>query len=106
MLPNLDPGFPKPKKGEVIRGVPKSGPAYSAGLRDGMIFLNGKISISASSGTAEIAFRVRDGNRERVINFPPASKEPIKAQELKDVANGAAGSPCSVHAAQSTRATR
>ncbi|MEA3053721.1 MAG: hypothetical protein QOG72_2624 [Sphingomonadales bacterium] len=99
-LPNIELGFAQPKRGEAVRGLPEDGPAYAAGLRDGMVFLGAKLGltpgVAGSAGSAEMEFRVRDGDRERTIRFEPATGAPTTAQtiRLRPAPDAAAAAAC------------
>ena len=63
------------------------GPAYAAGLRDGMRLIRreaGKVSDS----TVEMAYRVSDGSGEKVIRFLPEGKAEFDVQHLEVTAAG------------------
>lgn len=99
-LPNIELGFPQPKRGEAITGLPKDGPAYAAGLRDGMVLLGTKLGLtpgtSQNAGSADVEYRVRDGGEERTIRFKPALGIPTTVQslELKKGLDAAAAAEC------------
>jgi predicted metalloprotease with PDZ domain len=66
--------------GMVLRGVDPEGPAYAAGLREGMRLLRrerGTIGDSAQ----EIAYRVADSRGERVIAYMPRAKMEFDVQQ-------------------------
>lgn len=71
----------------IIAGVAPDGPAYAAGMRDGMRLVRreaGKIGDS----TVEMAYRVSDGTAERVIRFLPEGKAEFEVQRLEVIAAG------------------
>ncbi|HEY0130229.1 MAG TPA: hypothetical protein VGB57_02405, partial [Allosphingosinicella sp.] len=71
----------------VIVGVDREGPAYAAGLRDGMRLVrreSGKIGDSS----VELAYRVTDGGVERVISYMPEAKAEFEVQRLELTASG------------------
>jgi predicted metalloprotease with PDZ domain len=73
--------------GGVISGVASDGPAYAAGLRDGMRLIRreaGKIGDS----TVELAYRVSDSTGERLIRFLPEGKGEFEIQRLELTADG------------------
>jgi predicted metalloprotease with PDZ domain len=73
--------------GGIITGVVLDGPAYAAGLRDGMRLIRreaGKVSDS----TVEMAYRVSDGTDEKVIRFLPEGKAEFEVQHLELTAAG------------------
>ncbi|MFL6843970.1 MAG: hypothetical protein ACJ8ER_03720 [Allosphingosinicella sp.] len=71
------------RRGEgVISGVDPDGPAYAAGMRDGMKLVRreaGKIGDS----TVELAYRVTDQGAERVISYLPQGKGEFELQRLE-----------------------
>lgn len=76
------------RAGGVIVGVDPDGPAYAAGLRDGMQLVrreSGKIG----DATVELAYRVTDGGVERVIGFMPEGKGEFELQRLELAGSGA-----------------
>ncbi len=71
----------------IIAGVAPDGPAYAAGMRDGMRLVRreaGKIGDS----TVEMAYRVTDGAGEKVIRFLPEGKAEFEVQRLELTAAG------------------
>jgi predicted metalloprotease with PDZ domain len=77
----------------VIAGVDRDGPAYAAGLRDGMQLVrreSGKIG----DASVELAYRVTDGGVERVIGYMPAGKAEFDVQRLELTATPANESAC------------
>ncbi|HEX8262329.1 MAG TPA: hypothetical protein VF547_05590, partial [Allosphingosinicella sp.] len=71
----------------VITGVTPDGPAYAAGLRDGMRLIrreSGKIGDS----TAELAYRVADEAGERVVRYLPQGKAEFEVQRFELTASG------------------
>jgi predicted metalloprotease with PDZ domain len=71
----------------VIAGVAPDGPAYAAGMRDGMRLVRreaGKVGDS----TVEMAYRVSDGTDEKVIRFRPEGKGEFEVQHLEITAAG------------------
>jgi predicted metalloprotease with PDZ domain len=71
----------------VFAGVDREGPAYAAGLRDGMQLVRreaGKIGDSS----VELAYRVTDGGVERVISYRPEGKAEFDVQRLELTASG------------------
>lgn len=69
------------KAGGIIEGVVPDGPAYAAGLRDGMRLVRregGKIGDS----TVELAYRVADVAGERVIAYLPEGKGEYEVQRV------------------------
>ncbi|HYD37101.1 MAG TPA: hypothetical protein VEA60_05775 [Allosphingosinicella sp.] len=75
------------RAGGVITGVAPDGPAYAAGMRDGMRLIrreSGKIGDS----TVELAYRVADGGAEKLISYLPEGKGEFEAQRLEITASG------------------
>lgn len=73
--------------GGIVTGVVPDGPAYAAGLRDGMRLIRreaGKVGDS----TVEMAYRVSDGSQERVIRFLPEGEAEFEVQHLEVAAAG------------------
>lgn len=73
--------------GGIVTGVVPDGPAYAAGLRDGMRLIRreaGKVSDS----TVEMAYLVSDGTGEKVIRFLPEGKAEFDVQHLEVTATG------------------
>lgn len=71
----------------LISGVDRDGPAYAAGLRDGMQLVrreSGKIG----DASVELAYRVTDGGIERVISYMPEAKAEYEVQRLELTASG------------------
>jgi predicted metalloprotease with PDZ domain len=66
----------------IIAGVAPDGPAYAAGMRNGMRLIRreaGKVGDS----TVEIAYRLADDGGERVIRFLPRGKAEFEVQQLQ-----------------------
>jgi predicted metalloprotease with PDZ domain len=73
--------------GGVITGVDQEGPAYAAGLRDGMQLVRreaGKIG----DASVELAYRVTDGGTERTIGYLPEGKTEFEVQRIELTAKG------------------
>ncbi|MEO7827006.1 MAG: hypothetical protein ABIR60_07685, partial [Allosphingosinicella sp.] len=71
----------------VITGVDREGPAYAAGLRDGMQLVRreaGKIGDSS----VELAYRITDGGAERVIGYRPEGKAEFEVQRVELTVSG------------------
>jgi predicted metalloprotease with PDZ domain len=71
----------------VIAGVDKEGPAYAAGMRDGMQLVrreSGKIG----DASVELAYRVTEDGVERVIGYMPEGKAEFDVQRLELTAAG------------------
>jgi predicted metalloprotease with PDZ domain len=81
-VPRFTRGLTGAVVGSAVTGVAPDGPAYAAGLRDGMILLartGGKIG----DPRHELVYRVRDGEQERTIRYMPAGREKVRVQELR-----------------------
>ena len=68
--------------GGIIAGVDPLGPAFAAGMRDGMRLVTreaGKVGDSR----VEIAYRVADETGERVLRYLPEGKEEFEVQRLE-----------------------
>ncbi|HEU0098590.1 MAG TPA: hypothetical protein VFQ67_07425 [Allosphingosinicella sp.] len=66
----------------VIAGVDREGPAYAAGLRDGMQLVrreSGKIG----DASVELAYRVTEDGVERVISYMPEGKAEFDVQRVE-----------------------
>jgi predicted metalloprotease with PDZ domain len=71
----------------VFAGVDPEGPAYAAGLRDGMQLVRreaGKIGDSS----VDLAYRVTDDGIEKVISYRPEGKGEFEVQRLELTASG------------------
>jgi predicted metalloprotease with PDZ domain len=81
--------------GGIIAGVVPDGPAFAAGLRDGMRLIRreaGKIGDS----TVELAYRVSDEAGEKVFRFLPEGKAEFEVQHLELVATPEQEAGCRV----------
>jgi predicted metalloprotease with PDZ domain len=75
--------------GGLITGVDAEGPAYRAGIRNGMRLLrreSGKIGDS----TVEIAYRIADQSGERVVRYMPAGAREFDVQKIVLTVSGGA----------------
>jgi predicted metalloprotease with PDZ domain len=73
----------------LITGVDAEGPAYRAGIRNGMRLLrreSGKIGDS----TVEIAYRIADQSGERVVRYMPAGAREFDVQKIVLTVSGGA----------------
>lgn len=81
--------------GNVVSGIDRQHPAFAAGLRDGMKIVRregGKVG----DPQVEFVYRVKDGEKERVIRYMPQGKGLFDLQQLvltKDL-SGAALAAC------------
>ncbi|HEX6037736.1 hypothetical protein [Longimicrobium sp.] len=67
--------------GNVVTGVDPAGPAYAAGMRDGMRLLRREAG-QPGDGSVELAYRVDDGGTERVIRYLPAGRGTVEFQRV------------------------
>jgi predicted metalloprotease with PDZ domain len=70
------------RAGNVLAGVDPAGPAYAAGLRDGMRLIR-RESGTIGDATVELVYRVDDGGTERVIRYLPAGTGTILFQRIE-----------------------
>ncbi|HEX6911032.1 MAG TPA: hypothetical protein VF142_11590, partial [Longimicrobium sp.] len=75
------------RAGNVVAGVDPAGPAYAAGLRDGMRLLR-RESGAMGDASVELAYRVDDGGTERVIRYLPAGTGTIAFQRIELTSRG------------------
>lgn len=71
----------------IIAGVAPDGPAYAAGMRDGMRLVR-RESGKVGDSTVEMAYRVADEAGERVVRFLPEGKGEFEVQRLEIPAAG------------------
>jgi len=83
-IPSFDRGFDGAKSAEtgVITGVDPNGPAYAAGLRDGMKRL-GREGGKEGDSRVEIGYRVADAAGERLIRYRPEGRGRLGLQQLE-----------------------
>jgi predicted metalloprotease with PDZ domain len=82
--PIFDVGFDTDATAQkgLFAGVDPAGPAYAAGLRDGMKRL-GREGGAAGDSSVELAYRVTDAaGQERVIRYKPEGKARVTFQKL------------------------
>jgi predicted metalloprotease with PDZ domain len=72
-----------------LRGVDPAGPAYAAGLRDGMRLIRRERGTIGDS-TEEIAYRVAEAGAERVIAYRPEGKQEFEVQQAVPTIQGPA----------------
>lgn len=73
--------------GGIIAGVAPDGPAYAAGMRDGMKLVrleSGKIGDSS----VELVYRVSDESGEKLIRYLPEGKKEFEVQRVELTADG------------------
>jgi predicted metalloprotease with PDZ domain len=70
------------RAGNVVAGVDPAGPAYAAGLRDGMRLLR-RESGAIGDASVELAYRVDDGGTERVIRYLPHGTGTVTFQRVE-----------------------
>jgi predicted metalloprotease with PDZ domain len=75
--------------GMSIHGTDPAGPAYAAGLRDGMRLVRREAGRVGDS-TQEIAYRVNDGGVEKVVRYMPQGREQIDVQRMIPTIGGPA----------------
>ena len=84
-IPNFDPGFDlraSAAKG-AFAGVDPNGPAYRAGLRDGMRRLQ-RLGGEPGDSRVEVRYRVLDlVGKEQLISYRPEGKSTISFQQVK-----------------------
>lgn len=83
-IASFDRGFDADKSAAAGRftGVDPNGPAYAAGIREGMVRV-GYVGGKWGDSRVDYAYRVRDDSgRERVIAYKPAGKDRIVVQEV------------------------
>jgi predicted metalloprotease with PDZ domain len=73
--------------GGVISGVDPDGPAFRAGIRNGMRLIR-RESGTIEDSTVEIAYRVADASGERIIRYMPAGAREFELQRVVLTANG------------------
>jgi predicted metalloprotease with PDZ domain len=65
----------------VIGGVVRGGPAYAAGMRDGMVLVRREAG-EIGNADLEIAYVVRDGDSERTFRYMPRGEGSFTLQRL------------------------
>ena len=74
------------KAGNIIAGVNPEGPAHAAGMRNGMQLI-GRDAGTLGDPSVEIAYRVKDGDTERVIRYMPEGKAQVTFQRVLPAPN-------------------
>jgi hypothetical protein len=77
------------KAAGILAGVDPETPAYAAGMRDGMRLIRREAG-ALNDSSVEIAYRVKDGDGERVIRYMPRGKTQVKLQRVLPVQDMAA----------------
>lgn len=70
------------KNDRVVKGVDQTGPAYAAGLRDGMK-LKAKLGGVFGDSTQDYVYEVEDRGQTRTIRYRPAGKGSNTVQEVR-----------------------
>jgi len=65
----------------VVAGVDPEGPAWAAGLRNGMRILRREGGDNADSSVV-LAYRVLDGGQEKLISYKPQGRAKLQLQEI------------------------
>jgi predicted metalloprotease with PDZ domain len=82
--PNFHRGFDieaTTANNNVIAGVIRGGPAYAAGMRDGMVLVRREAG-EIGNAELEIAYVVRDGDVERTLRYMPRDEGSFTLQRL------------------------
>lgn len=69
-------------KGRMVAGVDPAGPAYAAGLRDGMKYL-GRQGGKPGDSTVEIGLAIEENGKPRLIRFLPRGPGEVTVQRIK-----------------------
>ena len=67
--------------GDLLTGVAPDGPAFAAGLRNGMRLMR-RESGKFGDSTIEVAYRVADANGERLVRYLPEGKKEFDVQQM------------------------
>jgi predicted metalloprotease with PDZ domain len=84
-LPEFSRGFDGVKtaeNGNVVVGTDPNGPAYAAGMRDGMKIIKREAGKPGDS-RVELVYRIDDTGNERLIRYKPEGKKRVTLQELQ-----------------------
>lgn len=82
----FDRGFDGPRtiaNGNYVMGVDPDGPAYAAGLRDGMRILRIDESGEGGDSRVPLVYRIDEKGSVREIRYFPAGKRRVAVQELR-----------------------
>lgn len=88
-LPEFTRGFDPERTaaaGNVVTGLDPDGPAYAAGMREGMKIIKREAGKPGDS-RVELVYRVDDHGTERIIRYKPEGKKRVTLQELQLKAN-------------------
>jgi predicted metalloprotease with PDZ domain len=83
-LPEFTRGFDSEKTaaaGNVVTGIDPDGPAYAAGMRNGMKIIKREAGKPGDS-RVELVYRVNDNGSERLIRYKPEGKKRVTLQEF------------------------
>lgn len=83
-LPGSDRGFDTAatqRQGGVVGGVDEAGPAYAAGLRNGMRIVRREGADGADA--SELIYRVQDQGAEKLIRYKPAARPGLTYQMVE-----------------------
>ena len=83
-LPEFDRGFDPLKTaaaGNIVAGIDSTGPAWAAGLRNGMKILK-RESGQPGNAAVEFVYRIDDAGTEKVIHYLPAGKRTFLTQRM------------------------
>lgn len=89
-LPEFDRGFDPQKTavaGGIVAGVDSTGPAFAAGLRNGMKILKRESGQPGNAGV-EFVYRVLDAGTEKLIRYLPAGQRTFLTQRMMPGAGG------------------
>jgi predicted metalloprotease with PDZ domain len=93
--PDFDRGFDlaaTTQANGVVHGVDRTGPAWDAGLRDGMRILRRESGVTGDS-SVEVVYRVADGDAERLIRYLPAGRGEVTLQRVM-ITSGSTATDC------------
>ncbi len=88
-LPEFTRGFDPERTaaaGNVVTGIDPDGPAYAAGMREGMKIIK-RESGRPGDSRVELVYRVDDHGTERIIRYKPEGKNRVTLQEIQLKAN-------------------